>query len=120
MPEVEAVATTREALPLIAGATLPGTDTLAGASIAWAGTLVPSGSTWGGFSSAEAAVVVTPTPARLAVHATESAASGSSAEAFWMRPNRGVDIAVSPWCHANPACSLKHWCDGSNECCHSA
>src|SRR6476661_5909449 len=92
MPEVDAVLTARWALP-IPGATVPGTETLAAARIASDGIVVPSGRVCETFSSAEAAVVA-PTPARLAVHAAERRASGRRAEAFWTRPNRGVDIAV--------------------------
>ena len=40
---MEALATTRFLLPVIAGATRPGTETLAGASMASFGTVVPSG-----------------------------------------------------------------------------
>ena len=79
--EVEAVATACWVLPVMPGATRPGADTLAGASIAsvgHAGAVRQAGG--GGFSSAEA--VVTPTPARLAVQATDSRASGTSAVAF--------------------------------------
>src|SRR4051812_46130140 len=82
MPEVEAVATTLWALvPAMPGATAPGRDTLAGASMASVGTLVPSGSVARGVSSADAAVLA-PTPARLAVQAADSSASGMIAVAL--------------------------------------
>ncbi len=58
--------------------------------MAWVGTEVPSGSVVSGVESAEA--VLAPTPARLAVQAAESSASGTSAMAFWPRPNLPVDI----------------------------
>src|SRR3954470_12302404 len=94
MPEVEAVATTLWALvPAMPGATAPGRDTLAGASMASVGTLVPSGSVARGVSSADAAVLA-PTPARLAVQAADSSASGMIAVALCIRPNRDVPIVV--------------------------
>jgi hypothetical protein len=48
--------------------------------MAWVGTDVPSGSVVLGVVSAEA--VLTPTPAKLAVQAAESSASGTRAMAF--------------------------------------
>ncbi len=73
------------------GATTPGAETLAGASIASVGTLVPSGSVAAG-SSPRGRACSAPTPARLAVQAADSSASGTSAVAFCKRPNRGADI----------------------------
>src|SRR6476646_2460455 len=95
MPEVDALATAWWVLPLMPGATTPGTETLAGALMASVGTLVPSGSVVLGFSEADASL--TPTPAMLAVQAAESSASGTRAVAFWIRPKRGADIEISLW-----------------------
>lgn len=81
MPEVEAVATTRAALPTTPGATPPeAAETLAGSSIASAGRLVPSGRA--GSVVASASAVPVPVVARLAVQAAESRASGTRAIAF--------------------------------------
>src|SRR4051812_23336934 len=87
MPLEEAPETTESADPSgTAGAITPGTGTLAGASIAFAGTFVPSGR------------VPLPSPVpdavaleltRLAVHAPDSSASGSSAIDFCRGVSRG-------------------------------
>ncbi len=93
MPLVEAVSTIWAAWPRgTLGATTPGTETLAGASMACAGTVVPSGSAPEPSSPATAEPM--PDPAMLAVHAAESTASGTSAVALCMRPN--ADICWSP------------------------
>src|SRR3954470_10396872 len=114
MPEVEAVATAWWALvPAMPGATAPGTETLAGASIAWVGTRVPSGRAACARSSAEAALLSAPTPARLAVQAADNRASGTSAVARWRRPKREVAIVSLPV--PSPVSSLKHADDLSND-----
>ncbi len=105
MPEVDAVDTARWLLPLMPGATTPGTETLAGALMASLGTVVPSGSVVGSFCSADA--VVTPTPATLAVQAADSIANGTSAVALWIRPKRDVVICSLPVVNL-ATCSLKH------------
>ncbi len=107
IPEVEAVVTAPCRLPLMPGATTPGAETLAGALIASVGTEVPSGSEVGAEVGPCADTVWTPAPARLAVAAAESSASGTSAVALWIRPNRDADID-SPLFLVNPTCSLKH------------
>src|ERR1700760_4418125 len=82
MPSLEAPETTESSEPSgTAGATSPGTGTLAGASMALAGTLVPSGRLCDLSEAATLALVVT----RLAVHTPEKSASGTSAIAFVLR-----------------------------------
>src|SRR3954453_6439982 len=101
MPEVDAVETicAASALPTPGASRLP-SETLAGASIAWAGTLVPSGSAGSWRSPAEARGAFT--PARLAVQAADSRASGTSAVALYRRPNRLADIdGLSPLGHSS-------------------
>ena len=78
------------------GAISPGTLTLAGASMASLGRLVPSGSR----CSSEAALAVDVAPARLAVQAPDSSASGTSAVAFCHVIRRLFDIGPSPQCRA--------------------
>ena len=80
---MEAVGDDALLVPVIAGATRPGTETLAGASMASFGTVVPSGRlVVGADRDCPAEAVVTPTPARLAVQATDSSARGTNAVAF--------------------------------------
>src|SRR3954454_7727728 len=94
MPEVDAVDTiwAASALPTPGAIRLP-SETLAGASIAWTGTLVPSGSD--GSCRSPAAARGALTPARLAVQAADSRASGTSAVALYRRPFRLADMMVS-------------------------
>ena len=87
--------------PVTPGATTPGTETLAGASIASVGTRGAVGQRRRR-SSASADAVPAPTPARLAVQAAESSASGTRAVAFCRRPNRvcghrGLSLVQSTW-----------------------
>src|SRR5688572_16243203 len=89
MPEADAEATAPSKAFRAPGATTPGRDRLAGASIASVGTVLPSGRAETGRWSATA--VVGPTPAKDAVTAAESSASGTSAVALWKR-----DAAM--WC----------------------
>src|SRR5688500_19755418 len=103
---VEALATMVLVSPEMPGAVTPGLDTLAGASIAWVGMLVPSGSVR---ESSCAAAVVAPAPARLAVTAVDSSASGKSADAFCNRPNFGADMCGTLPRLTLPVCvSLRH------------
>src|SRR6188508_3257203 len=94
MPEVEAVATIWSAsASSTSPARLP-SETLAGASMACAGTLVPSGRVGSGRSPAEAWGALA--PRRLAVHAADSRAIGTSAVALCKRLNRFAAIKLSP------------------------
>ncbi len=86
MPLVEAVRTIRSVEPEVRPRPSVGSDRLAGASSASVGIVVPSGSTPD--SPAALAEVPAPTPARLAVQAADSRASGTSVAAFWARPKR--------------------------------
>src|SRR5918994_4079124 len=105
MPMVDALATIVLVLPLMPGAVTPGLETLAGASIAWFGMLVPSGRER---ESSCAAAVVAPAPARLAVQAVDSNASGTSADAFCNRPNFGADISASHSLSRNDRARFPH------------
>ena len=85
MPLLEAPETTESAEPSgRAGASTPGTGTLAGASIASLGTVVPSGREVR-LSAALFAVAVALT--RLAVHTPDSNASGTRVNAWLLRDN---------------------------------
>src|SRR5690349_2096984 len=114
MPLAEEVARMRSALPCSPSLASSGSDTDAGASMAWLGTLLPSGRVSSWPSWLDTAAGAAPTPARLAVQAADSRASGTIAAAFWMRPNRFVDIsplvlrlAGSPTPHSRSAvCAL--------------
>src|SRR3954447_10738025 len=114
MPEVAASATICCASPPpTPGATRLPSETLAGAWMAWAGTLLPSGRAGSGRSPAVAVGVVT--PRRLAVHAADSSAIGTSAVALCRRPNRLADILLlSPSSTGRPLQTSQ----ATNECCH--
>ncbi len=92
MPLLEAPETTESSAPSgTAGATTPGTGTLAGASMASAGTFVPSGRLW--FLSEDAlALVLT----RLAVHTPERSASGTNVIALLLRDKVLAVMRVFP------------------------
>src|SRR5512133_2107909 len=90
MPLAEAVETTWWAWPATPGPNVRGAVRLAGALTAWAGTWVPSGRECGS-AAAEASEPVVAIPA---VHAAESRASGSSADAFCVRPNLAIDLPL--------------------------
>jgi hypothetical protein len=81
-----------------AAARVTASPTLAGASMAEAGRTVPSGRVPGPSSSALAAV--TPTPARLAVQAALSTASGTSVVA--RRSRLEVDMSIAPLVSCRP------------------
>src|SRR4029077_4172488 len=127
MPLLEAPDTTESSEPSgTAGATTPGTGTLAGAWMASAGTLVPSGRVW--FLSAEDALALELT--RLAVHTPESSARGTSAIALLLRdkvlavmrvvPSQRTNVPSAPsadrWSNdpstgdsrRNPRCDVTH------------
>src|SRR5690242_14326079 len=84
-------------------ARVTGSPTLAGASMAAAGSTVPSGRVWE--PSGSALAEPTPTPARLAVQAAESTASGTIVIARWIRPKLAMSV-ISPGssgCHDAPS-----------------
>src|SRR6478735_474702 len=94
MPLADAVETMRLTLPCRPEVRVPGGVTLAGTFTVCDGISVPSGRVWE-LADAEASE---PAVARLAVQATESTASGSSADAFCARPNLATLIdRTSSW-----------------------